>query len=166
MDSSEQILNKEGKKTNRYLCFNLGPEQFAIPLLAVKEVIGLPKVTPVPQSSPQFLGVIDLRGTVISIIDFRKKFNIKSELNPETTVVILDIGELNIGILVDCVNSVVTMPLDQIKPCPGIESSKSIDHITGVFHKDDQLILMLNVAKALSVDDKAELKWVGQKQSA
>lgn len=166
MNASLQNLNKGPNEVDRYLCFNLGNEAFAIPLLTVKEVIGLPKVTPVPQSSPNFLGVIDLRGTVVSIIDIRKKFNIKASVNDEATVIILDCGDLHLGVLVDCVNSVLSMPIDQIKQRPSIDSAKTIEHITGVFRKDDQLILLLDIAKVLSVEDKTDLKNLALKNSA
>lgn len=144
-------------ETIRYLCFSLGHEEFAIPLLKVKEVIGLPETTPIPQAQPHFVGIMNLRGSVISVLDMRTKLSIKPGSHDETTVIILDLGETNLGVVVDCVNSVIAIPHDQIAPKPLIESSKASDYITGVYRKDEHLVLMLDIGKTLSVDDRATL---------
>lgn len=142
---------------SRYLCFSLGNEEFAIPLLKVKEVIGVPETTSIPQSPGYFVGIMNLRGSVISILDLRIKLGFKPQNSSETTVIILDLGETNLGMVVDCVNSVVAIPSDQISPKPAIESSKVADYITGVFRKQEHLVLLLNIEKSLSVEDRTTL---------
>lgn len=144
-------------ETNRFLCFNLGTEEFAIPLLAVKEVIGVPEITAVPQTPSHFLGIMNLRGSVISVMDLRQKLGVKPGANVETTVVILDLGDYNLGVVVDCVNSVLPLSPDQIGEKPVVESSKSTDYISGVFRKEERLVLLLDIAKALSVEDRSAL---------
>jgi purine-binding chemotaxis protein CheW len=142
-------------EVTRYICFNLGVEEFAIPLLAVKEVIGLPEVTPVPQTPPHFLGIMNLRGSVISIMDLRNKLGAKSIPSDETTVVILDLGGgHNIGVVVDRVNSVLSMEADKISEKPVVDSAKSTEYITGVYRRDSSLVLLLDVARVLSVEDR------------
>lgn len=81
----------------RYLCFNLGHEEFAIPLLSIKEVIGMPDVTPIPQSPPHFLGIMNLRGQVISILDLRQKLTIKPSNVEDPSVMILDLPNYKLG---------------------------------------------------------------------
>jgi len=139
----------------RYLCFGLGAEEFAIPLLSVKEVIGVPTFTPIPQTPAHFLGVMNLRGNVISVLDLRNKLSIKPSANQETTVVILDLGDYNLGVVVDRVNSVLSLSSEEVGPKPMVESTKSSDYITGVYNKDNRLILLLDIAKALSVEDRS-----------
>src|SRR5687767_11797892 len=95
--------------SNRYICFRLGDEEFAIPLLSVREVIGVPNVTPVPQTPSYFLGIMNLRGLVISVMDLRLKMNIKGKDSAESTVIILDLGNYNLGVLVDEVISVIAI---------------------------------------------------------
>lgn len=141
----------------RYLCFSLGSEEFAMPLLKVKEVIGVPDTTPIPQSPSYFVGIMNLRGSVISILDMRLKLGIKPKNGEETTVIILDIGETKLGIIVDCVNSVVPIQSSEVSPRPTLESSKAADYIVGVFRKQEHLVLMLDVEKALSIEDKSHL---------
>lgn len=138
----------------KYICFGLGQEEFAIPLLTVKEVLAIPDITPVPQTPPHFLGIINLRGNVISIMDLRAKFGIKFSTTDETTVIILDFGDYQLGVVVDRVDSVLSLNPDQISNKPHIESSKSTDYISGVYRQDQKLILILDIAKALSVEDR------------
>lgn len=143
---------------NRYLCFNVASEEFGIPLLNVKEVIGYPDITPVPQTPPHFLGIMNLRGNVISVLDMRLKIGQKATKSDETTVMILDLGGFNLGVVVDCVNSVIAVQPEQLSPRPVIESSKNTEYISNVYRRDDRLILFIDIAKALSVDDYASIK--------
>ena len=138
----------------KYICFGLGSEEFGIPLLTVKEVLAIPDITPVPQTPPHFLGIINLRGKVISIMDLRAKFGIKFSTTEETTVIILDFGDYQLGVVVDRVDSVLSLNSDQISSKPHIESSKSTDYITGVYRQGQKLLLILDIAKALSVEDR------------
>lgn len=150
----------------RYLCFGLGSEEFAIPLLSVKEVIGLPEITSVPQTPAHFLGVMNLRGSVISVMDLRLKLGIKSASQQETTVIILDLGDYQLGVVVDRVNAVLPLTAEQIGPKPVVESSKSTEYITGVFRKEERLVLLLDIAKALVVEDRSAMAANGYKNVA
>ncbi len=139
----------------RYLCFNLGEEEFALALLSVKEVLAIPDTTPVPQMPAHFKGILNLRGKIISIMDLRTKLNIKPlKDQTENAVVILDLGEYNLGIIVDRVNSVQTFDPSGMSEKPLVENSKSNEYITGVYRKENKLILLINVLKALSMEDK------------
>ncbi len=144
-------------QTHRYLCFQLGQEAYALPLLSVREVIGVPDITSVPQVPSHFLGIMNLRGLIISVLDLRIKMGIKPLASEETAVIILDLGDYNWGVLVDKFTAVVQLNESDIAEKPMIDSSKVSDAITGVFRKDQQLILLLNVAKALSVEDRSAL---------
>ncbi len=145
-------------ETNKYICFNLGVERYAIPLLTVKEVIRVPELTPIPQTAPHFLGIMNLRGQVISVMDLRKKLTIKESGSQETTVMILNFGKNQLGVMVDCVNYVVSISDADISEKPTVSSTQNTDYITGVYRKDSELILILDIAKALSVE---ELRQIG-----
>lgn len=142
---------------NRYLCFGLGKEEFAIPLLRVKEVLGFPEVTPIPQSPPHFLGIMNLRGSVISILDLRIKIGFKPERTEETAAIILDLENFNLGMVVDRVNSVVALADSEIDPKPVIENAKATDYMTGVFRKDNKLVIVLDLEKTLAIEDQVAL---------
>jgi purine-binding chemotaxis protein CheW len=89
---------------NRFIEFSLGGEDYAIPLLMVREVISVPDTTPIPKAPVHFLGIMNLRGQVISIVDLRKKLKVDSRKDKEEAVIIVDIGSMNIGVVVDSIN--------------------------------------------------------------
>jgi purine-binding chemotaxis protein CheW len=151
--TGETGKNTTNNEIQRFLAFSLGQEQFAVPLLSVKEVIAMPEYTPVPYTPAHFLGIINLRGQVISVIDMRTKFGIKPENSAETAVIICDLAPLCVGIVVNSVNSVLSLTHSQINPKPQIESSKKTDHITGVTKIGERLCLLLYIAKALDLQD-------------
>lgn len=142
---------------NRFLCFSLGSEEYAIPLLRVKEVIAVPDVTQVPFTPNYFLGIMNLRGQVISIMDLRQKFGIKSKEINETSVIICDLDHMSIGVVVDAINSVITPSPEEMAPKPDIQSSKTTDYITGVYRKEKRLVLFLDIAKTLTGEDQEAL---------
>ncbi len=138
---------------SRCLCFNLGHEEFAVPLLKIKEVIAKPEVTPLPQSPNYFLGIMNLRGQIVSILDLRLKLGIKPTASAETSVMILDLGVHSVGVVVDQVNSVQLVNNKDISDKPTIEQSKTHDYITGVFKRNEKLVFLLDISKSLSIED-------------
>ncbi len=143
---------------NRFLAFSLEDENFALPLLAVKEVIAMPEITSIPYTPPHFLGIMNLRGQVISVIDLRLKFNMKPNGGSETAVVICDLANLCIGVVVDSVNQVLSLNQEDIAPRPEVESNRKSDYIMGVTRQDKKLILLLDIAKTLNVEDHMAIK--------
>lgn len=139
---------------DRYLSFSLGEEEYGIPLLNVKEVLAVPKITPIPFTPPHFLGVMNLRGQIVSTIDLRKKFGMKEvTMNHETVLIIVNLDPVFLGVVVDSVNKVlnatkaeISEPPDLLDVCPGT-------FLTGVVRKDMKLILLLDIAKTLDIED-------------
>jgi purine-binding chemotaxis protein CheW len=150
-ENQKQDINTD--ISDRYLCFNLGTEEFAIPLLAVREVIGVPEITRVPQAPNYFLGITNLRGQIISVLDLRQKLGIKSTNTSETTVIICDFGTFCLGSVVDSVNKVLSPEEKDLGPKPTMTESKANTHIMGVINQDDKIILRLDIAKALDAQD-------------
>jgi purine-binding chemotaxis protein CheW len=138
--------------TNRFLAFSLGSEEYGILLESVKEVIALPSITPVPDAAPCFLGIINLRGQVISILDLRLKFGISPREGNESAVIICELASLHLGILVDSVNSVITARDGDFSEKPLIEGKdrKSVDYITHIYKTNEKLVLIFDVSKIFS----------------
>lgn len=137
----------------RYLAFNLRAEQYAIPLLEVKEVIGMTEPTAVPQTPAYFKGIINLRGQVISVIDLRSKLQLtKAAEGPETSIIILDLEPLCLGVIVDSINSVLALSPDEISAPPDGTDMKN-SYLTGVARKDNRLTLILNIRATLNIQD-------------
>ena len=159
-------MSTEDKKTEdkkieqgkRYICFTLGIEEYAIPLLTVREVIAVPEITHVPFSPPYFLGIMNLRGQVISVIDLRQKLGIKPNENSETAVIICDIAPLSLGLVVDSINSVLSPQDDEVSEKPDMPNNKNTEYITRVYRKDKQMILMLDIRKTLTGEDQAAVR--------
>lgn len=140
--------------SERYLAFQLGAEQYAIPLLQVKEVIQMSDPTPIPQTPHYFKGVINLRGQVISVLDLRLKLNLaKIDNGPKTAIIILDLSqEISIGLVVDRINSVLAFPTENISAAPDTLSGKA-PYLKGLAHRDNKMILILDVHTVISNQD-------------
>lgn len=140
--------------STRYLVFSLSGEQYAIPLLKVKEVIAHSDITPVPQTPPHFKGIMNLRGQVISIVDLKSKFKMpRMDRSQESSIIILDLAPYSLGMIVDSIDSVLPFEPHEISPAPDIESQVSADYITGVATHDKKLVLVLDIARALSLEE-------------
>lgn len=163
-NSTDGKSSKAGKKlagseTSRFLTFSLNGEQYAVPLLKVKEVIALTETTPVPYSAPYFKGIMNLRGQVISVIDLRIKLKMaKAETTSETAIIILDLSPLSLGIIVDSVESVLAVGNEEVQPPPDVGTANNTAYIRGVTRKDKKLILLLDIERTLSVEDLKAMK--------
>jgi purine-binding chemotaxis protein CheW len=144
--------------SNRFLVFCLQNENYAIPLLSVREVIAMPEVTPVPQSPAHFVGIMNLHGQIISILDLRQKFGLKPQFNPETSVIILDLDGSSLGVVVDSVNSVINPIESELSEPPDLEQTKNSDAIIKIYRDKNSMILILDVWKMLSKSDKKHLE--------
>ena len=141
-------------KADRFLSFSLGTEEYAIPLLSVREVIAMPEITPVPQTPAHFLGIMNLRGQVISVMDLRAKLTIKPNPSAETAIIICDLKPSSVGVVVDSINSVLSPSAEEISERPEIQSSRATEYIQGVFRHQDRLVLLLDVGKTLNLQDQ------------
>lgn len=152
--NGEDISRKPAKArqadtSERYLTFLIGREQYAIPLLQVKEVIEMSTPTPIPQTPSYFEGVINLRGQVISVLDLRLKLQkAKSENGPKTAIIILDLEPTScLGVIVDRVNSVQAFQPDDVSPPPDVASREQ--YLLGVARRDNRMTLILDIKSAL-----------------
>lgn len=151
--------NNSTESASRYLCFSLGKEKFAMPLLQVKEVIANTDTTSIPQAAAYFKGIMNLRGQVISVIDLRVKLKVgKADITPETTIVILDVNGLSLGVVVDSVNSVTSFENSMISDPPVHDASTKTDYIFGVARHDKDLTLLIDLKKVLNTDDLKTMK--------
>jgi purine-binding chemotaxis protein CheW len=153
--NSDEKNAKRVQDVNRYLEFNLGDERFAIPLLTVKEVIAVPETTKVPFTPDYFLGVMNLRGQVLSVIDLRRRLGITAKAaSSETAVIITDLGFTHLGVVVDSINRVLAVEGTDFAPPPEIEKNSRTDFVTGCYKSDKHLVLFLDVNKILDREEK------------
>ncbi len=143
--------------SGRFLSLTIGSEEFGLPLTSVREVIALPTITPIPFCPSHFLGIINLRGKIIPIIDLRLKFGFKANSSPETTVIICEFEDQCLGAVVDSVNSVITADSPDTAEVPSVTDNKLADFIIGVYKTDKRLVLLMNLAKALNIEDRRSI---------
>lgn len=141
-----------------YLTFTLDEELFAVDVGKVREVLDLTKITRVPQTPEYMKGVINLRGNVVPVIDFRLKFGM-DEVEPtiDTCIIVLEIDVedelLIIGALADSVREVFELEPEQIEPAPRLGTKFNVDYLHGIGRKDDSFLMILNIDKAFSMDE-------------
>jgi purine-binding chemotaxis protein CheW len=146
-------LKRANTELSRFIEFSLGKEDYAIPLLMVREVISVPETTPIPKSPPHFLGIMNLRGQVISVVDLRKKLKLDAKQDKEEAVIIVDIGGMNIGVVVDSINKVLAFSSDDVSEMPEVENQLNTQYIFGVYKKENSLTILLDIAKVLDLKD-------------
>ena|ERR1035437_8125576 len=145
---------------NQYLTFTLGDEDFAIAIAKVREVLDYTNVTKVPRA-PEFLrGVINLRGSVVPVIDLRMSLNMgTADKTMDSCVVIVDVtveGEtIQMGALADAVQEVVDIESSQISPPPRLGTKVNTEFIQGMGKRGDAFLMILDIDKVLSMDDIA-----------
>ncbi|NML26315.1 chemotaxis protein CheW [Zoogloea dura] len=146
----------------QYLTFQLGGEMFAVGILNIKEIIEYGSVTEIPMVPPFIRGVINLRGAVVPVIDLASRFGGKrSEVSRRTCIVIIELAEgeerQDIGVVVDSVSEVLEIPASEIEPPPAFGARIRADFIKGMGKVNGRFVIILDVAKVLSVDEIASL---------
>lgn len=141
-------------EAGRYLCFTIGTEKFAIPLLQVKEVIGITEIRNVPLSPKYFLGILNLRGQVISIVDLRIKLGItKSSNSDENSIIILEMEGVYFGVVVDSVDSVTPFTEEQMSEPPIREGVSNVDYISAVARFETSMTLVIDMMKIFNLEE-------------
>ncbi len=145
-------------EATQHLTFKLDEEVFAIDISQIREVLEFTTVTKVPQTPDFMCGVINLRGSVVPVVDLRLKFSmLAAEKTVNTCVIIVEVqldGESTvIGALADSVQEVLELEPDQIEPAPKIGTTLSTDFIKGMGKREDEFIIILDINKVFSTDE-------------
>lgn len=165
IEANPQNLSARGKECNvgqdtdqEILTFILGDEEYGVDILMVQEIRGYDTVTKMPDA-PEFIkGVINLRGTIVPIVDLRIKFKLsKVEYNASTVMIILNIDHRVVGMVVDSVSDVMNLSSKQIRPAPEFGGAIDTRFITGIGTLDDRLLILVNIEKLLRSEDVALL---------
>ncbi len=146
------MTNEISDVTKRYLEFKLGEENYAIPLLQVRELISVPETTNVPFSPKYYVGIMNLRGQVISIIDLRTRLGVKPAESNEEAVIIVEFGELCLGIVVDNICKVLSVDEEQIQEVASVETKKQ-DRLNRVYRHNESLIQLVELQQILNIDE-------------
>jgi len=155
-----QEANEATKKDMLQLVsFKLREEEFGVNILQVQEIIRMQEITNVP-NAPDFVeGVINLRGRVIPIVDLRKRFGLEAkEHSKATRIIVVMIDQVTVGLIVDEVSEVLRIPEDTVEPPPPIVAGIESDYIKGVGKLEDRLLILLDLNKILSREERSSLQ--------
>ncbi|MFO1380275.1 MAG: chemotaxis protein CheW [Chitinivorax sp.] len=140
--------SENGRET---LVFTLGKEEYGIDILKVQEIRGYDAVTTIANAPDFIKGVINLRGTIVPIVDMRIKFNLgKVDYDQFTVVIILNVAKRVVGIVVDAVSDVMTLSPGQIREAPEFGSALRTEYIEGLGTVDNRMIILVDIEKLMT----------------
>lgn len=141
--------------SGEYLSFTLGNEQYGVDILKVQEIRGYDQVTRVPDAPEYIKGVINLRGTIVPVIDLRLKLRLENaRYDAFTVMIVLNVEQRVVGIVVDSVSDVIELSAEQIRPTPEFGAAVDTRFINGIGTQDDRMTILLDIETLL---DTAEL---------
>ena len=148
MNQSSSVAARAGK----YLTFGLGDEDYGLEILKVREIMGLLGITSVPNTPHYVKGVVNIRGKVIAIIDLRSKFGMpETEATDETCIIVVCIGDVEVGIIVDRVCEVRDIAEDEIEDPPELGTDIDSGNILGMSKLGGKVSILLDIDKVLGV---------------
>lgn len=148
----------------KYLTFVLDDEEYGLEILKVREIIGVQDITSVPQTPAFMKGVINLRGKVIPVLDLRIKFGLdEAEYTEATCIIVVEVGDLLMGIVVDTVSEVLDIAGADIEPSPQFGGQVRTDFIRGMGKIRGEVKILLEIAAVLSADELGEMQGAGRR---
>jgi purine-binding chemotaxis protein CheW len=155
---SEQEETKKLNTANRYLTFFVDNEQYGVDISRIKEIIAPINITHIPKTPAFVKGVINLRGSIIPVVDVRLKFGMQErEMDMETAIIIYEVNKVSIGFIVDMVEDVLSIDDKQISESPRFGSSIDTSFIESVAEVDNDVIMLLNFEKIFEAEELLEI---------
>jgi len=143
----------------QWVTFKLDNETYGINVMRVQEVLRYTEIAPVPGAPSYVLGIINLRGNVVTVIDTRQRFGLNStEVNDNTRIVIIEADKQVVVILVDSVAEVVYLRQSEIETAPNVGNEESAKFIQGVCNKNNELLILVELEKMMSEEEWSELE--------
>lgn len=143
--------------SKQVLTFTLGDETYGVDILRVQEIRGWSPVTRIPQAPTHVLGVLNLRGSIVPIVDMRMRFSLeRAEYTPLTVIIVLSvqssIGRRDFGVVVDGVSDVIDVPVADVKPAPELGAHVSTEFIEGLAAVSGRMIMLLDIDQLIGGD--------------
>lgn len=157
--SLKEEETQESLREVQLVAFMLENEEFAVDIQKVREVLKMTRITPLPRSLEFVEGVINLRGEIIPVVDLRKRFGLDdAQRDEDSRIIIVEINQSDVGLVVDSVSEVVRLPEESIHGAPTGVAGARTDLIKSVGRKDDRLIIILDLDKILSSEERISLE--------
>jgi len=155
---TEPVTEDLDEELQRWVTFELDNEVYGISVSEVREVLRYSDIAPVPGAPSFVVGIINLRGNVVTVIDTRSRFGLpKSVVNDDTRIIIIDIEDQEVGILVDSVAEVVDLDANAIEAAPNVGNEDTSRYIKGVTSMEGSLLILVDVNKLLTDEELADL---------
>ena len=159
MNTSAKNVSSEDESTeNGYMVFLINGEHYAFPIEGVQEIISVPKIVPVPEFPDYAKGIVNVRGTIIPIIDTRLRFHMQEiEYGSRTCIITIKCRNTIVGFIVDTVESVTNISGNAVRPVPQV-SGKAAEYLSGVAKPGDNIIMILSPEKMLTDEMMKEVQ--------
>lgn len=146
---------------NQLVVFDLADEHYGVDIGAVESIIKLQPITAMPHAPGFVEGVTNLRGTVLPVVDLRKRFGLTApEATSETRIVVAELDGTQVGMVVDAVTEVLRVPADDIEPPSPVVTTTDSSFVTGIAKVGERLIILLDLDKVLTAEEQTELQAV------
>ncbi len=143
----------------QWVTFRLDNETYGINVMQVQEVLRYTEIAPVPGAPSYVLGIINLRGNVVTVIDTRQRFGLDSaDVTDNTRIVIIEADKQVVGIMVDSVAEVVYLRQSEVETAPNVGNDESAKFIQGVCNKNGELLILVELDKMMSEEEWSELE--------
>lgn len=157
-DRNVSVNEEKDDETLQWVTFKLDNETYGINVMQVQEVLRYTEIAPVPGAPDYVLGIINLRGNVVTVIDTRARFGLPpTDITDNTRIVIIESDEQVVGILVDSVAEVVYLRSSEIDSAPNVGTEESAKFIQGVSNRDGELLILVDLNKLLTDDEWDEI---------
>jgi len=149
------IANDQTSGSEQFLTFVLGGEEYGVTILQVQGIQGWDRVTPIPNTPEYILGVINLRGAIVPIVDLRRRFGMPAaEFGPTTVVIVVRVArertERTLGLVVDAVSEVCNVTADDRKPAPDFGTGIKTDFVKGLATVENRMVILLDIDRLVS----------------
>ena len=131
------------------MAFKLGGEEYGIEIGQVREIIRKRQITPVPRQPPYVEGVLNVRGTIIPVVNLKKRFGLVGDLESQPHTIIVESGDGLVGLLVESVKEVIRVPRDHIHPPPTVTTGVDSEYLRGICRINERLLIYLDVKKVV-----------------
>jgi purine-binding chemotaxis protein CheW len=163
MEQLDTLSNQISFATDgrQYLTFRLAEEEYGVEILKVQEIKGYSTITPIPNTPSYLKGVMNLRGTIVPVVDLRSKFAMaEAEYNQFTVIIVVTVGTKVMGLIVDAVSDVLNIPKSDIQATPDFGSEVDARYINGMAKAGDKLVVLLDIDKVMNGIDTGTLTGV------
>ncbi len=158
MEQLDTLSNQISFATDgsQYLTFALGDEEYGVEILKVQEIRGYSAVTPIPNTPQYIKGVMNLRGTIVPVVDLRGKLAMsEAEYSQFTVIIVVTVGAKVMGLIVDAVSDVLNIPKTDIQATPDFGAQVDARFINGMAKAGDKLVVLLDIDRVLGAEDLA-----------